>query len=172
VVLTIDDGYRSVYEIAYPVLKKYQYPATVFIYSDYIANGGLSWDQMKEMEASGLFSFQPHSKTHDNLTVMLDVETVDDYKARLVDEIRVPGQLLGKRMKTEVFGYAYPFGAVNRHVVEELERQGYTIGVTVDRGGNPFFAYAYTLRRTMIYETDGLEEFKQALQVFDSRQLK
>jgi peptidoglycan/xylan/chitin deacetylase (PgdA/CDA1 family) len=172
VVLTIDDGYRSIYDIAFPVLKRYNFPATVFIYSDYIGKGGLSWRQMAEMESSGLISFQAHSKTHDNLTIRLATENMMGYKTRLVKEVRVPAELLGKRMNNPQVCYAYPFGDVNRLVVDELRRNGYEAGVTVDSGSNPFFRYPYILNRTMIYEKDGIREFKQALRVFQSRNLK
>jgi peptidoglycan/xylan/chitin deacetylase (PgdA/CDA1 family) len=172
VVLTIDDGYRSIYDVAYPVLKRYNFPATVFIYSDYIGNGGLSWRQMADMESSGLISFQAHSKTHDNLTIRLASENIVDYKKRLVKEVRVPSELLGKRMNNPQVCYAYPFGDVNKLVVDELHRNGYSAGVTVDSGANPFFRYPFTLNRTMIYEKDGMQEFKQALRVFQSQNLK
>ena len=53
--ITIDDGYRSTYEIAYPVLRKHGFPATVFLYTDFVgAADALTWPQMKEMAASGL----------------------------------------------------------------------------------------------------------------------
>ena len=172
VVLTIDDGYRSVYHIAFPILKKYEFPATIFIYTDYIGNGGLNWRQMSEMEASGLITFQGHSKTDDNRTVRLGSESMEDYKKRLVDEVGVPTRLLGKRMQSPQLSFAYPFGAVNQPVVDELRRNGYQVGVTVDRGANPFFTYPYALRRTMIYEKDGMPEFKKALQVFHTRNLR
>ena len=172
IVLSIDDGYRSVYEIAFPVLVKYGFPATVFIYTDYIGKGGLTWQQMKKMEASGLFSFQAHSKTHDNLTVRSASETIAQYQSRLRNEVRIPVKKLEKRMSVNVLGYAYPFGAVNRMVVDELKKSGYALGVTVRRGANPFFASPYVLRRTMIYKADELDQFKQALLTFEPRKLR
>lgn len=172
VVLTIDDGYQSVYEIAFPILVKYGYPATVFVYTDYIGMGGLTWQQMKEMEATGLFSFQAHSKTHANLNVRSKFESIQQYQARLRDEVRLPVKKLEKKMNINVVGYAYPFGAVNRMVVDELKKGGYEIGATVRRGANPFFAFPYALRRTMIYETDGMAEFEQALQTFEPHKLR
>ena len=167
VVLTIDDGYRSVYHIAYPILARYGYPATVFIYSDYISGGGLNWKQMREMEQSGLISFQAHSKTHANLTQRLPDESMADYAERLSAEVRGPSEKLGGRMRQPVFGYAYPFGAVNRPVVDALKRHGYELGATVRRGGNPFFAFPYGLRRTMIYESDTLADFASALATYE-----
>ena len=71
-VITIDDGYRSTYEVAFPVLKRHSFPATVFLYSDFVGAGdALTWAQMKEMTQSGLIDIQPHSKSHANLTLKL-----------------------------------------------------------------------------------------------------
>jgi peptidoglycan/xylan/chitin deacetylase (PgdA/CDA1 family) len=66
--VTIDDGHRSIYRIAFPLLKEFGYPATLFVYSDYIDHGGLRWQELDEMVESGLITVQSHSKTHDNLT--------------------------------------------------------------------------------------------------------
>jgi len=167
VVLTIDDGYQSVYDIAFPILTRFGYPATVFIYSDYIGGGGLTWKQMKKMEQSGLVSFQAHSKTHANLTQRQPGESIADYGARLRAEVSAPSEKLGERMREPVFGYAYPFGAVNRPVVDELKRNGFELGATVRRGGNPFFAFPYGLKRTMIYQSDSLADFSDALATYE-----
>jgi len=94
VVLTIDDGYRSTYEIAFPILRKHGFPATVFLYGDFVgAPDALTWPQMKEMEASGLVSIQPHSKTHANLTLRLPGETDAKYRERMRSEIDMPIRL-------------------------------------------------------------------------------
>ena len=163
VVLTIDDGYQSVYQIAFPVLAAHGYRATVVIYSDYIGRGGLTWPQMKEMVESGLISFQPHSQSHADLTVRQPDERVDDYLRRLAGEVENPGRVLNKRLPEPVFGYAYPYGAVNRPVVDQLQRNGYQLGATVKRGANPAFAFPYDLKRTMIYKADTLDDFAAAL---------
>ena len=50
VVINLDDGYRSSYEIAYPILKAYGFTATLFIYTDFIgaSANSLTWDQLQE----------------------------------------------------------------------------------------------------------------------------
>jgi peptidoglycan/xylan/chitin deacetylase (PgdA/CDA1 family) len=168
VVLTIDDGYRSVYEIAYPILKRFGYPATIFVYSDYIGNGGVTWAQMREMAATGLFTFQSHSKTHGNLAKQESGESTADYARRLQQEVRVPREAIRGALREPVVGFAYPFGAVNAAVAEAVREEGYQLAFTVQRGANPFYAHPFLLRRNMIYATDGIEDFARALEAYES----
>jgi hypothetical protein len=55
VVIAIDDGNRSAYTTAYPILRKYGYKATLFIYTDFvgISKGAITWEQLREMKAAG-----------------------------------------------------------------------------------------------------------------------
>jgi len=167
VVLTIDDGYRSTYEVAFPILRKYGFQATVFLYSDFVgAPDALTWPQMKEMEASGLVSIQPHSKTHANLTMRLAGETDAKYRDRLRTEVDTPIRLIQDRLAVPSLSYAFPYGDVNETVVDLLKRQGVRVGVTVTPGGNAFFAYPYMLRRSMVFGGDSIDVFKSKLATF------
>ncbi len=167
VAITIDDGYRSTYEVAYPILKKHGFPATVFLYSDFIgASDAMTWAQMKEMAASGLVDIQPHSKTHANLTLRLPGESDARYRERIKREIDAPVATIRERLAAASATYAYPYGDVNEYVVELLERQGLKQGVTVTPGGNGFFAYPYMLRRNMVFGADDLDAFKSKLVTF------
>jgi peptidoglycan/xylan/chitin deacetylase (PgdA/CDA1 family) len=167
VVLTIDDGYRSTYEVAFPVLRKYGFHATVFLYSDFVGvPDALTWPQMKELEASGLVNIQPHSKTHANLTMRMAGETDARYRDRLRAEIDTPIRLIQDRLALPSLSYAYPYGDVNETVVDLLKRQGVRAGVTVTPGGNGFFAYPFMLRRSMIFGGDGIDVFKSKLATF------
>jgi len=167
VVITIDDGYRATYDIAFPVLKKYGFHATVFLYSDFVGAGdALNYAQMKELSASGLIEIQPHSKTHANLTLRLPDENDARYRERLRREVDVPVDVIRERLATPSYAYAYPYGDVNDTVADLLSRKGITLGLTVTPGGNPFFAYPYMLRRSMIFGNEDLETFKAKLQTF------
>ncbi len=173
VVITIDDGYESFHRHAFPLLRKYGMPATLFVYSDIIGRGdGLSWQQLRELADSGLVDIQSHSKTHRNLNARQAQEGEAAYRQNLTQELRQPRQLLEQRLAawspnagTKVTAFAYPYGESNDLVVEMLPREGYALGLTVHAGGNPFFASPRLLRRVMIYGDHDLEDFKARLQV-------
>jgi peptidoglycan/xylan/chitin deacetylase (PgdA/CDA1 family) len=168
VVITIDDGYRASYDVAYPILKKFAFPATVFLYSDFVgASDAMTWAQMKEMTASGLIDIQPHSKTHANLTLRLSGETEAKYRERIRREVDAPIGAIRERLTEASLTYAYPYGDVNEMVISELARAGVKQGVTVTPGGNGFFAYPFTLRRTMVFGNEDLEAFKAKLVTFN-----
>jgi peptidoglycan/xylan/chitin deacetylase (PgdA/CDA1 family) len=166
VVLTFDDGYESYYRYAYPLLRKHAFPATVFLYSDFVGAGdALTWAQMQEMTASGLIDIQAHSKTHANLINRIRDESDAAYRQRVDAEARVPRDLIERRLKLPVKDFAYPYGDANEAVLEALGRNGYRLGVTVNPGGTPFFAQPLMLRRTMIYGNHDIEAFKARLQI-------
>lgn len=169
VVLTIDDGYRSTYEIAYPILKKYGFPATVFLYSDFVgAADALTWSQMQEMQASGVIEIQPHSKTHGNLATRQPRESDSQYKERLRTEVDTPITVIRNRLAVNPQTYAFPYGDTNELVSDLLSRQAIRLGFTVTPGGNGFFAYRFMLRRTMVFGEDDIGDFKAKLAVFTS----
>ena len=167
VVLTIDDGYRSTYEVAFPILRKYGFQATVFLYSDFVgAPDALTWSQMKEMEASGLVNIQPHSKTHANFATRLAGETDAKYRDRMRTEIDTPIRLIQDRLAVPSLTFAFPYGDVNETVVDLLKRDGVRLGVTVTPGGNGFYAYPFMLRRSMVFGGDGIDVFRSKLATF------
>jgi peptidoglycan/xylan/chitin deacetylase (PgdA/CDA1 family) len=169
VVLTFDDGYASYYRHAYPLLKKHGFPATVFLYTDFVGAGdALTWPQMQEMTASGLIDIQSHSKTHSNLIERAAGENDAAYAKRMEAEAKVPRDVIEKRLSNEVLTYAYPFGDVNEVVLEALARNRYRLAGTVTPGGNPAWAQPLMLRRTMIYGSHDLEAFKSKLQTLRS----
>jgi peptidoglycan/xylan/chitin deacetylase (PgdA/CDA1 family) len=173
VVITIDDGHVSTYEYAYPLLRKYGFPATSFVYSDFIDSGdALRWTQIREMAASGLIDFQAHSKTHANLVERLPGESEQRYRERLDSEILVPQGVLQRSLSSPVIHYAYPYGDANEAVLARLGSADFRLGVTVNPGGNPFFAQPLMLRRSMVFGDHDLEAFKVLLQVFKQADLR
>lgn len=173
VVITMDDGYASFFHMAFPLLKKHGFPATLFIYTDFIgAKDALSWQQMQQLTASGLVDIQVHSKTHSNLTYKLPGESDERYRERLDSEIRLPRSILQQRLPVRPAHFAYPYGDTNDTIVQRLKHADYTAAVTVHPGPNSSFSPPLALRRTMIFGDHDLEAFKSKLQVFREMDLQ
>ncbi len=66
--VTIDDGYYSFYEHAWPYLKKNKIPFIIFISTEAVGKKGyMSWNQIKEIEKYDFVSIGNHSHSHDYL---------------------------------------------------------------------------------------------------------
>lgn len=173
VVITIDDGWRSAYDIAFPILKKYGYSVTLFVYTDLIVGSEktLSWELIQEMAHNGV-DIQCHSKTHHNLAVMDQKKSFKEYFESLEKEISGCAALIKKKLNRDVKYLAYPFGDTNHLVIELLKKNGYRAAFTVKRGGNPFFIHNYRVNRSMVYGEFDLSKFEKNLSVFSEEVLK
>ena len=75
-IITIDDGYNVGYTVAWPILKNFGYPFTMFIYTDYVrggpksGGGSITWEQLAEMRDAGV-SIQSHTVSHPDLRLSL-----------------------------------------------------------------------------------------------------
>ena len=167
VVITFDDGWRSVYDIAWPILKKYGYPATLFVYTDLIVGSRetLSWEQVRELSRDGL-DIQCHSKTHRYLGRKERKESFRDYFEAVRKEIVESSRILRKHTGREVKYLAYPYGDTNAFVVAMLRREGYRLAFTVERESSPFFSNDFRVSREMIYGSFNLEDFRNNLTTF------
>jgi peptidoglycan/xylan/chitin deacetylase (PgdA/CDA1 family) len=173
VVITFDDGWRSLYTIGWPVLRKYGFPATVFVYTDLIVGSSktLSWQELARMRDQGL-DIQCHTVTHRNLGKQAKGETFKDYMASVEKEIDDSRRIIKTRLGIETDCMAYPYGATNSLVSHMLRRRGFRAGFTVERDPNPFYVNNFRINRSMIYGTWGLDKFKRQLDVFHKEWLK
>jgi peptidoglycan/xylan/chitin deacetylase (PgdA/CDA1 family) len=112
VVITFDDGYRSVYDEAFPVLREHGMTATVFLTvgppgsaTDRLPTREgrpmLAWSEIREMQRAGL-TVGAHSLTHQDLTRLS--------AARVDDELRTSKAIIEDRLGTAVTSFAYPYG--------------------------------------------------------------
>jgi peptidoglycan/xylan/chitin deacetylase (PgdA/CDA1 family) len=157
-IVTVDDGYLSGYEVAWPILKKFGYPFTVFIYIDYIGSGGksISWDQLAEMRDAGV-DIESHTYSHSHLTspgygvdattkarVMKDVQTLGRegwLHKEIVDSKKVLEHQLG--IKVDAFAYPYGTGSNDPHIRQVVKEAGYDVAFNVYGRRNGFSFPAY-----------------------------
>ena len=167
VVITSDDGWRSFYDIAFPILKRYGYPATLFVYTDFISGrrGALDWRTLAEMSRAGV-DIQSHTKTHRYLDRKNAQESFPEYFEALRREITQAADQIQKKLNKKVSYLAYPYGDTNSLTIAVLQKLGYRGAFTVERGSNPFFSHPYRIRRSMIYGNFDLQDFERNLTVF------
>ncbi len=122
VVITFDDGYIDFYSNAFPILKKYGFHAVSFIPTGLIGAGGyMSWDNIKELQKSGLISFEAHTVSHTYLPKL-------SYQ-QMVKELQDSKNTLQNQTGIVVNFVAYPYGASNGTVVKAAQSAGYIGGV-------------------------------------------
>ena len=144
--ITIDDGYVSGYDTAWPILKKYGYPFTMFMYIDYIGTGGksISWDQLDAMRDAGV-DIECHTYSHSYLLhpgigvdvptrvrVAKDIQTLGRegwLHKEIVDSKNVLEQQLG--IKVNAFAYPYGSGSNDPHIRQIVKDAGYDIAFNV-----------------------------------------
>jgi peptidoglycan/xylan/chitin deacetylase (PgdA/CDA1 family) len=173
VVITIDDGYKSYLEVAYPILKKFNFPSTMFVYPEFIGAGlALKWRDVQYLSKAPLVDIQSHSKTHDSLSPLPSGESHEDYLSRLKVEVEGADKILSSRTGQTVDYFAYPYGNSSLEIIELLEQNDYELAFTVQKGSNPSFSAPFLLHRTMIYGGDSLNTFKRSLDTFSQVTLK
>jgi peptidoglycan/xylan/chitin deacetylase (PgdA/CDA1 family) len=155
VVITIDDGYRSGYNIAYPILKKYGFTAILLIYTDYvgISKSAITWDQLREMKADG-FEVGSQTISHADLTKRKVGEDDKAYTARVKRELLVSKQIIDKKLNQDTIYLAFPYGRYNQRILNICDQVGYEMAFSVKRGGNPFFSDPLILKRDPITKKD------------------
>ena len=172
VAITFDDAWGSIYDIAFPVLKKYGFPATFFIYTDFIGGGkAMSWEQIQTLSEHG-FDIQCQTKTHRNLTARKKNESFEEYFKALEMEIDYPNTLMEKKLKKTCRYLAYPYGETNEFIIAILKKRGYRAAFTVEQGSNPFFVDKYRIHRSIIHGKYDIDSFKKNLSVFQKNELK
>jgi len=157
IAVTFDDGYRDNYENAYPILKKYHIPATVFLTTGFIGTGEiprwdkeyytadkalmLSWEQVREMSDDGI-SFGAHTLTHPFLTRIP--------RKQAQREIRLSRDIIEQHIGRPVTTFAYPSGNFDSEIKELVKDAGYTAAVSTMPGYNTMREDVHALKRNVI----------------------
>lgn len=164
VILTIDDGFKSVYTLAFPVLKKYNFPAILFLYTNFINHGPnqLSWQEIKEMIDGGM-EVGSHSVSHCNLLNRRKYKSQEEYIRRIKKEIFNSKNILEKNINRKVHSFAYPYGVYSQQVQLLAKQAGYQALFNVNSMNNTMPIDTYSLNRQIIPAGYSLEKFQAIL---------
>lgn len=164
VLITFDDGYRSNYSYAFPILARNNMKATIFKVSGSAgatpgAAPHFSWTEALRMHNSGLIEIQAHS--HDGHR---HLERKPALIAWSVPEIRrdtaeLQAAFEGARLPRAT-AYAYPFGAYDEQVLQAMQADGIRVAFTVEPGFVKQGDKPLELKRKIIYPNTSLCEFR------------
>lgn len=136
VVLTFDDGYEDFYTAAYPILKKYNFTATLYIIANKIGGPYMTWDQIRELKNAG-FEIGAHTLDH------LDLASLSEDSQR--HQIAGSKELIEQQIGAPVTAFCYPSGKYNSTTVRLVKEAGFTSATTtkpgVVRPGDDPFTY-------------------------------
>lgn len=134
VVITADDGWQSAYTYMAPLVRKYNIPVTLFIYPETISSGknAMTWDELKELQHSGLFDIQGHTLWHPNFKQEKRHMSSAAYEkfvtAQLVNSKKILEDKLGKKITL----LAWPFGIYDPYLEQQADKAGYTMAFSID----------------------------------------
>jgi peptidoglycan/xylan/chitin deacetylase (PgdA/CDA1 family) len=167
VVITVDDGYRCFLTRAVPILQKYGFTATLFVYTNYVNTGGrsLTWDELRELESMG-FDVECHSTSHPNFNNFKKYgSTKESYTAFAYHELKDPKELLEKQLGKPVKYFCWPYGEVNDYAMGIAMKCGYEATLSIKQGAvglksnplylNRFGIYSQTTMQTFITRLNG-----------------
>ncbi|OYV26086.1 MAG: hypothetical protein B7W98_03375, partial [Parcubacteria group bacterium 20-58-5] len=118
VIISFDDGWGDQFNYAFPILEKYQYTATFFVFTNPIGKGGfMTWDDLRTLVKAGM-TIGSHSRSHPYLTKITD-------PAVLWNEIDGSKKLLEQNLGITVNEFAYPFGQYNATTTALVRQAGY-----------------------------------------------
>lgn len=174
VIISFDDGYRSNYEIAYPLLAKYGFKAEIAVISSCIDEAReffCTWDMLREMHASGLIEIGSH--THDlhnrstggalskdgiNGVQRKKGESDAEFEERVLKDIKLGFERITSELGEAPVTFAYPYGS-NDKDADKLIEQLFSFSFNTTRGRYYPGKGNYKLPRYEIYQDTELDEF-------------
>lgn len=145
VAITFDDGYDDIYRVVHPMLKRFGFPATVFITPGDIGKPGfLTWEQAAELAADG-FGFGSHTMHHAYLPLVPE--------ARLAEELIESKRVIEAKIRRPIHTLSYPVGGFTRRVIE-IATGHYTAACTTNRAFERNGLDRFALRRIKMTERD------------------
>lgn len=142
VLLTFDDATQDHYTQLFPLLQKYRVPALIFVITDFVGRPGyMTWDQIRQMQQSGLVEFGSHTCSHRRLRELSQEEILKELaQSKKIIEANLPGPV-------RTFCYPFGAGAFDKKVRPLVFKTGYQLDFSTKRGINAWPWNGKTIRR-------------------------
>ena len=135
VAITADDGHRSVFTDMKPLVEQYRIPVTLFIYPSAISNASyaMTWEQLIELKATGLFTIESHTYWHPNFHIDKRRLSPEEYRRFVDNQLNKSRNVLEHRLGGNVTMLSWPFGIYDDELIRAAAGCGYVAAVTIDR---------------------------------------
>jgi peptidoglycan/xylan/chitin deacetylase (PgdA/CDA1 family) len=174
VVLTFDDGYADNCRLAYPILRHYNFPVTIFLVSAAVGTANcwdrdgplanrplMSWPDIGAIQ-SGRVSFGAHTRAHTRLTTLSPADAESEISGSRAE--------LERALRQPISVFAYPYGKMNRTIQGLVQRAGFAAACSIQPGRNSPATSSLALRRIEISGTMSLLWFILVLVLGDPLQ--
>ena len=146
VVMTFDDGYEETSTVAWPILKRFGFPAVVFVAPGEIGRPGFAtWEQVTAMAHDGV-AIGSHTMHHRYLPLVQE--------SQLAEEVLRSKQEIEKRINRPVSFLSYPIGGFTAQVQALVQQAGYRAACTTNRASAVAQIDRFALRRIKVTERD------------------
>jgi len=117
-VITFDDGYTDFYTDAWPILQAHNFPATLFLTTGLVQSSGdyLTWDQLRQMNASGLLTVGNHTWSHQSVA--------GGVREKVEYEIKTAQKQIEDFLGQKPTVFSYPYGSSSSMAHQILQEQG------------------------------------------------
>lgn len=154
-VITFDDGYKDNFYIAWPILQRFDYPATIFVATSLIATDGfMTWQDIEAAYKAGIL-FSSHTVSHKALADLSD--------GQIIFELKQSKLLFDENVDINIKYLAYPFGSYKKEMFPILKEAGYDAAFTGHLGTSSPKTDLYELERVNIVQETGKYQFRLKL---------
>ncbi len=156
IVLTFDDGYKDAYTYALPLLEKHHLKGVAFVITQAVGTSEyLTWDQIREMDKSGVFEIESHTLTHPELPKL-------SHK-KMKKELEESKKILEEKIEKPIEFFCYPYGRYSKEIVKEA---GYKGAFTTHYGTTHTLPSIFETTRVRLTNDDVGENFEKKIQFF------
>jgi poly-beta-1,6-N-acetyl-D-glucosamine N-deacetylase len=142
--LSVDDAFQSFYQVAMPILRRFDFPVTLFVNTDAVASPGyLDWQQLQQLQSEGV-EIGNHSASHDYLVEMRPGEDFPAWRNRVRSDIRRAQMALETHLDKVARIFAYPYGEYVPELFDIVKELGFEAAFAQQSGvislsQNPFY---------------------------------
>lgn len=173
VVITVDDGHKSVYSDMAPIVKKYKIPVTLFIYPSAISNAkyAMTWEQLRELETTKLFHVESHTYWHPNFKKEKKSLSAEEYAKSVDKQLNGSKKKLEEKMGHEIKYLAWVFGIYDDALLVDVKKAGYAAAFTIDRKHASSADNVMALGRYMVVSKHTIKDFEHMVDGTEDRMI-